>query len=70
MCNKQVLEELNQKFLDGDGISDEELDKLLELYSATTEALSILGAHFHLSWRESYSRLLSLEAYKQARGRG
>ena len=66
MTNKQ-LEKLNQKFRDGDGLSNKDLSTLIDLYKAMVEGLEVLGCEFYLATKEARSRLYSLESFKFAR---
>ena len=65
--NKANLSKLNSRFLHGDSLSNKELNTLVDLYTATTEALDVLGCQFHIAWKESHYRLLTLQSYKSAR---
>ena len=68
MVNKeQYFRNVNEKFLDGDPISNIELDFLLKFYSSLVLELKLLGPHFHFAWREVLVRKTKLEDFKQAR---
>lgn len=63
VCRKTAL----NKFRNGDGLSDDELDDLLSLYSRLDEDLRWLGPEFRLAWSEVLRCKMSLESFKQAR---
>ena len=66
MKDKQ-LKKLNQKFRDGDGLTNEELSTLVELYKAMVEGLEVLGCEFFLATLVARDRLITLQSYKFAR---
>lgn len=61
--NKQA----HDKFLIGDGITDNELADLIEFYSGLVERLEILGPAFYLATKEARSRFMTLEDFHFAR---
>jgi len=67
--NMDNIETINVKFLKGDGISDDELNALLDWYVPVEDALRKLGPHFHFAWSEIRQRVETLRDFKEGRER-
>ena len=61
------MKNLVKRFKSGDSVSDHELDLLISHYINLCDLLDLHGEIFHLTWRECYDRLLTLNAFKEAR---
>lgn len=61
------MKQLILKFREGDPLTDEELDKLIEHYIILESHLSEHGEILHLTWRFIYHELFTLGYYKSAR---
>ena len=59
--------EANEKFLEGDGIDDEELDNLLCFYRELEKYLLELGPEFKLAQKEVTDRFIRLKTYEHFR---
>lgn len=59
--------QLIKKFKMGDPISDSELYDLITHYSILEKELEYHGEVFHLTWKECFHDLKTLESYKKAR---
>ena len=66
MTNK----ELNQKFVDGDPLTDDELGRILLIYKYLSESLEFLDPPFKLFKGEIYRRYEILKGFKEARRKG
>ncbi len=60
----EMNKELLVKIQNGDHISDQELVVSIEFYSDLETKLALLGAHFHLAWKEVFFVLNQLKQYK------
>jgi len=67
LARENQFKEADEKFIQGDGISDEELQLLLEFYRPLAAKLKLLGPHFHLAWRECLSRTVTLIGFARSR---
>ena len=61
------LKEYNERFKNGEGIEDEELEALLEFYKDLEEKLSLLGPEFDLAKNEVRQRLRVLQSFSYHR---
>ena len=59
--------EINKAFLSGDTLTDKELVILRDFYERVTDDLALLGDHFHLAWKETYTRYRMLVQMGNAR---
>ena len=59
--------EANKAFLVGKPINDTEVKLLIAFYTRLTDDLAVLGDHFHLSWKECFNRLQTLQSFEQSR---
>ena len=66
---EKQLTQINDKFILGDAITDEELKELLNFYEDLEKKIKLLGPTFHFCWREILDRKIRLESYKIARER-
>lgn len=61
------MKDLINKFRNGEGITDEELNKLIEYYSTLTILLKEQGEIGHIYWSYFYMELQTLLSFKRAR---
>jgi hypothetical protein len=61
------LKKLNERFLGGGALTDDELDTLLSFYRDLEEKLSLFGAPYLLVWRDVFDKKKCLEEFKIAR---
>lgn len=50
-----------------EGLTDQELDFLINLYKRLSDDLNLLGEKFSLAWLPIYMDLIKFEGYKRAR---
>lgn len=65
--NDDEFVQANKKFLDGNGLTDQELNGLIARYEPLATGLFLLGPHFHLTWHETFTRLRLLQGFRAAR---
>lgn len=63
------MKDLIEKKRNGDGLSDKELDQLIDYYSNLTFLLKEQGEQCHIYWYYFFLELETLLSYKQARQR-
>lgn len=61
---------LVDKIYEGDGFTDAELDKAIELFTDLEWRLGLLGARFHHAWLDVYQHLVCFEGFKASREEG
>lgn len=59
---------INDKFMTGDSLSDEDLKALSDFYLDLCLALEELGCEFALALHECHHRLKQLQGFQRARG--
>jgi hypothetical protein len=64
-----MTEELIKKYKIGDGVTDSELDQLIEFFTTLEKSLQLMGPHFHHAWKEVFWDSKNCNSYKQARER-
>lgn len=64
-----MTEELIKKYKNGNGVTDAELDQLIEFFTTLEKSLQLMGPHFHHAWKEVFFDLRDCKGYKQARER-
>lgn len=63
----ETLKAINEKYLAGDYLDDNELLELLSFYERLERDTKILGPHFHLAWIEIRKHLDQLEGFYKSR---
>lgn len=61
-------EDAHKRFLNGDGITDEELVELINYYNHLEKMLEILDKDFSLPLKEVRMRLFTLNQFRRLRG--
>lgn len=67
MPTMEHFDEINARFLNGDGITDEECAFLRTFYEQTANNLDRLGPQFHFAWLEAFQRMMQLERFIESR---
>jgi hypothetical protein len=63
------IKEIYDKYLDGETITDQELNDGLNHFGIVEQYLRELGPRFHFPWKEANRVKMDLHAFKKARAK-
>jgi len=63
----EITPEVLKRVVNGDGLTDDDLDNAIEFFTVTESSLKLLGPTFHHAWYDVFCTLTRLTGFKSAR---